>query len=254
MITDPVFYAVAIPAVTLVGLAKGGFAGIGMVSTPLLSLIVGPIQAASIMLPILLVQDAVGVFNYWGKWDRRILVLMLPGAMLGILLAFLLAARISEAAFELALGAISVVFGLRYLLRRRLVQPTRGGPIAGAICGMAAGFTSAIAHAGAPPFQIYVMPQRLPHEVFAATSVVFFATINVVKIAPFLALGGLSPGNLATAGALLPLAILTTLAGIALVRRVSGERFYVIIYVLLVIAGLQLIWNGGAGLFQPLAS
>jgi uncharacterized membrane protein YfcA len=249
MITDPLFYAVAIPAVTLLGLAKGGFAGVGMISTPMVSLVVGPIQAASIMLPILIVQDAVSVYTYWGKWDRRNLALMLPGAMLGILLAWLLAARVSEAAFELALGLISLLFGLRYLVGRKLVRPSRPGPIAGAVCGLASGFTSTIAHAGAPPFQIYVMPQRLPHEVFAATSVLFFAVINVVKVAPFAALGGFSAENLATAAALLPLAILTTLGGVALVRRISGERFYSVIYGLLVLAGLQLTWNGGSSLF-----
>jgi uncharacterized membrane protein YfcA len=200
------------------------------------------------------VQDAVSVYSYWGKWDRRNLVLMLPGAMLGILLAWLLAARVSEAAFELALGMISVLFGLRYILGRKLVQPTRPGPIAGAVCGIAAGFTSTVAHAGAPPFQFYVMPQRLPHEVFAATSVLFFGVINVVKVAPFAALGGFSAENLATAAALAPLAILTTLAGVALVRRVSGERFYAIVYGVLVLAGLQLIWNGGSDLFWPVTN
>ncbi len=248
MITDPLFYAVAIPAVTLLGLAKGGFAGVGMISTPLVSLVVGPIQAASIMLPILIAQDAVSVYTYWGKWDRRNLVLMLPAAMIGVLLAWLLAARVSEAAFELALGMIALLFGMRYLFGRRLLRPKRAGPVVGAVCGAASGFTSAIAHAGAPPFQIYVLPQRLPHEVFAATSVLFFAVINVVKVAPYAALGGFSEENLATAAALLPLAIVTTLGGVALVRRVSGDRFYSIIYALLVLAGLQLIWNGGSKL------
>ena len=69
IITDPLFYAVAIPAVVFLGLSKGGFSGIGMVSTPLVALVMPPLEAAAILLPILLVQDAVSVFVYRCVWD-----------------------------------------------------------------------------------------------------------------------------------------------------------------------------------------
>ena len=68
IVTDPLFYLLAIPAVTLLGLGKGGFAGIGMVSTPLLALSVPPLQAAAVLLPILLMllllltQAGLGLF------------------------------------------------------------------------------------------------------------------------------------------------------------------------------------------------
>src|SRR4051812_40744105 len=114
MIVDPWFYAVAIPAVILVGLSKGGFAGISALSLPLLALQISPLRGAVIMLPILMVQDAVSVWAYWRKWDRANLKVLLPGAVVGIVAAYLLAAYVSQAAFTLSLGIVSLIFGARY--------------------------------------------------------------------------------------------------------------------------------------------
>lgn len=115
MLTDPFFYLVAIPAVILLGLTKGGFAGIGVVAVPMMTLAVSPVMAASIILPILLVQDVVSVWSFRKTWDKAILVLMLPAAAVGIFLGWALAALVEEAAVELAVGAISVVFALQRL-------------------------------------------------------------------------------------------------------------------------------------------
>ena len=101
-----------------------------------------------------------------------------------------------------------------------------------------------IAHAGGPPFQIYVMPQRLPRDVFVGTGAIVFALVNWIKVPPYLALGQFTMENMATAGALFPLAIASTWAGVLLVRRVSGQSFYTAVYVLLVFVGATLIYDG----------
>src|SRR5215213_2148747 len=92
MITQPVFYAAAIPAVTLMGLAKGGFSGIGLLALPLMALVVSPVQSAAILLPLLIVQDVVSVFAYRHSWDRRNLAILVPSAGVGILAGYFLAA------------------------------------------------------------------------------------------------------------------------------------------------------------------
>jgi uncharacterized protein len=127
MITDPWFYAAAIPAVILLGISKGGFAGIGALSLPLLALVISPIKGAAIMLPILMVQDVVSVRAYWRQWDSRLLAPMIPGALVGIILAYLVAAYISDAVFELFLGVLSVLFGIRHLLKGDSLPPTQPG-------------------------------------------------------------------------------------------------------------------------------
>jgi uncharacterized protein len=244
MITDPLFYAAAIPAVILVGLSKGGFAGIGALSLPLLALVISPIQGAAIMLPILMVQDVISMQAYWKQWDRTNLAHMVPGAVVGILAAWLLAAWISEAIFELVLGLISVGFGLRHLFEAGDVPPRPTNALAGFFWGGVSGFTSMVANTGGPPFQIHVTPQKLARDTFIGTMVLFFFIINWLKVVPFIALGQFTGRNLWTSLVLVPVAVLSTWAGIWLVRRVSGESFYRIIYALMLLVGGKLIWDG----------
>jgi len=245
--TDLRFYLFAIPAVILIGLAKGGFSGLGALGTPLIALGIDPIRGAAILLPILIVQDVVGVAAFRRTWDGRVLAIMLPGAIAGVAMGYAFAASVSERLVLAALGAVSILFGA-YRLRaergHRVEASTRSPAWVGALFGVATGFTSQIAHAGGPPFQMWVMPRRLPRDVFVGTSAIFFAALNWIKVPAYVALGQFTPGNLAAAAILLPLAILSSLAGVWLVRRVAVERFYTIVYALMVVAGAKLLGDG----------
>ncbi|MBD3849231.1 sulfite exporter TauE/SafE family protein [Bosea sp. SSUT16] len=247
---DLVFFAAMVPAVILTGLAKGGFSGIGLLSLPLMALVVSPVTAAAIMLPLLIAQDVVSVWSYRREFDRRNLATLAPGALLGILMGYLLAAKVSDAAVVLAVGLISVGFALRRMLSdgKKPTVATQASWGAGSFWGFFCGFTSMVAHAGGPPFQIYAMPQKLPPAVFVGTGAIFFAAMNWVKIIPYIALGQFSAANLIASAALLPFAIAATFAGVWLVRRVPAERFYGIIYWLLVVVGLKLVFDGLGGL------
>lgn len=251
MITDPLFYMAAVLAVILMGLAKGGFSGLGLLSLPLMALVASPVQSAAIMLPILVVQDVVTVWAYRRSWDRRNVAILMVGSIIGIGLGYLLAARVSEPAVRLAVGAISIVFAVRRLALERRPEPPKAAKAdvpRGLFWGLAIGFTSMIAHAGGPPFQVYVMPQNLARDVFVGTGAVLFAIINWVKVPPYIALGQFTRENLLTSAALFPVAIVSTWAGVLLVRRVKTERFYTIVYCLLILVGLKLIVDGATTL------
>jgi uncharacterized membrane protein YfcA len=244
VIQDPLFYLLAAPAVILLGLSKGGLAGVGSLALPLLALVIDPVQAAAILLPILIAQDIVGVWSFRRHLDWYVLGWTLPGATLGILIGYLFAARVSATGVMALVGAISIAFGAyRLWLGRRATPTTRGSAPGwvGALAGVASGFTSQIAHAGAPPFQLWVLPRRLPRDMLVGTWAVYFAALNWIKVPAFAALGQFSATNVLTAAALLPLAILSTFAGVWLVRRIDGERFYTIIYWLMILVGLILI-------------
>lgn len=250
MLNDPSFYFVAILAVSLMGLAKGGFAGVGALAMPLLALVISPVQAAAIMLPVLIVQDVVGVWAFRKSWDRGTLLLLVPAAAVGIILGYLLAAKVSTTAVLAALGAISMIFaGYRLWISRggRVPVPRDAPAMLGAALGVTAGFTSQIAHAGQPPFQMWVMPKNLPPTTLAGTNAIFFAVINWLKVPAYLALGQFTKVNLTAAALLMPMAIATTFAGVWLVRRVQAERFYTIIYLLMIAVGAQLIWKAMMG-------
>ena len=240
------FFALAVPAVILLGLSKGGFVGLGALSLPLLALAISPVRAAAILLPILIVQDVVGVWAFRKSWDGHILAWMLPGSMIGIALAYIFAARVSEGAVLGVVGAISILFGAYRLWTDRrgaISAPAKSPGWVGTLAGIASGFTSQIAHAGQPPFQIWVLPKRLPRDVLVGTTAIFFATTNWLKVPAYWALGQFSRDNLLAAATLLPVAIASTFAGVWLVRRVSPARFYTAIYALMVLVGVKLVWD-----------
>ena len=246
MLSDPIFYLLAVPAVILLGLAKGGFSGMGALSLPMLLFAVDPVQAAAILLPILMVQDVVSVWAFRRTIDWSVIRAMLPGATLGILIGYLYAASVSPAAVMAAVGAISILFGAYRLWVERGDPPApRHLPgWSGQAFGIASGFTSQIAHAGAPPFQFWVLPRQLTRDMLVGTSAFFFFAVNWIKVPAYAALGQFTRENMLTAAALMPVAILSTFAGVWLVRRVSAARFYTAIYVLMIAVGAKLVWDG----------
>lgn len=244
---SPLFLALATIAVILLGISKGGFAGVGAIGTPLLALAIGPVEAAAIVLPILIVQDVVSVWAFRKSWDGRVLALMLPGAVIGIFTAYWFAARLPEAGMQIALGLISALFAARSLwLQRGGRIPAPANPPAwfGVLMGVISGVTSQIAHAGQPPFQIYVLPKRLARDVLVGTTAIFFAAVNWIKVPAYIALGQFTRAHLLTSLTLMPLALVSTLAGVWIVRRVDADRFYTLIYWLMLGIGLKLIWDG----------
>jgi len=248
MIVDPLFYALAVPAVVMLGLSKGGFAGIGALSLPMLAMAVDPVRAAAILLPILIVQDVVGIWAFRRTIDWPVIAWMLPGAGAGILLGYGFASAVQPSAILAAVGAISIGFGLwRLWSARHAVPAARRSPgWVGTLFGVASGFTSQIAHAGQPPFQLWVLPRQLPRDMLVGTTALFFGAVNWLKVPAYLALGQFTPANLATSAALLPVAIVSTFAGVWLVRRVSVSRFYTLIYLLMIAVGVKLVWDGVA--------
>ncbi|MDB5631569.1 MAG: hypothetical protein JWR49_424 [Tardiphaga sp.] len=250
IITDPFFYAVAIPAVIFLGLSKGGFAGIGIASTPLLALYLPPLEAAALILPLLITQDVISIYVYRRDWDASNLKILLPGAVIGMALAWLLASHISDNAVRLTIGLIGVAFVANVWLKRASIEPTRMGPAAGVFWGGLAGFTSFMTQAGGPPYQVYVLPQRLPKLVLVGTTTIFFAVVNALKVVPYFMLGQFTPANLATSIALLPVAIAANFGGIWLVKHTPTGLFYKIAYVLLLLISLALLWQGVSELLR----
>ncbi|WP_350335192.1 sulfite exporter TauE/SafE family protein [Coralliovum pocilloporae] len=248
MIEDPYFYAIALPAILLVGLSKGGFGGaLAMLGVPMMTLVIPPVQAAAILLPILIVMDIVGLLSYRKIYDRQSLINLIPPALLGILAGWAMASLVSDAMVRLIVGLIAVSFTLRYWLQtaERRKTPARHSRPWGILWGTIAGFTSFVSHAGGPPYQMYTLPLRMDPRLFAGTAVIFFAVVNSVKLIPYFALGQFSADNLLTSLVLMPLAPIATLIGVWAVNVINPEKFYSLTYSLLFLIGLKLIWDAG---------
>lgn len=248
---DPYFVTIAVIAVLIVGLSKAGLLGsLGMVGVPLLSLVMPARDAAGMMLPVLLAMDAIAIWTYRKEVDWHILRIMLPGAAVGTIAGWLLWSVVSDAAVLLFVGVVTLLFILDAVLplRKRLagLPPSRGW---GTFWGGFAGFTSFISHTGGPPFQIYVLPQRLNPIVYSGTTAFFFAIVNSAKLVPYFFLGQLNVANLTLSAALIPVGIAGVLLGVWLVRRISIAWFYRIAYWLVFLLSLKLIWDGAQGVF-----
>jgi uncharacterized protein len=249
--SDPRFIAVAVLAVTCLGLSKGGLVGFGLVATPLLALVLPPVQAVAILLPIMILQDVISVWAYRRHWDRRNLLVTVPGAAIGVGAAWLFAASLSDAHVRLAVGLIALAFALNHWFARpRLRAEATPTVLQGIFWGGISGFTGTLANAGGPPFLVHLLPQRLDKLTFVGTMAIYFAALNAIKILPFLALGQFSAENLIVSAMLAPLAIVTNLVGIWVVRKLPNDVFYAGAYVLVALVSLALIWQGSTGLLH----
>jgi uncharacterized protein len=245
LITDPAFYAAAIPAVLLMGISKSGFgAGFGSLAVPLMALAVTVPQAAAIMMPLLLVMDLMGLHAWRRHFDWPLIRFLLPFGLLGTVVGTLLFRSMDAQ----TVAGIVGLFTLAFLAQRLLFPPRVDSPPpprwVGAVLTTTAGFTSFVAHAGGPPVNAYVIPMRLTPPVFAATMAVFFFAVNLSKWIPYAWLGLLDLRNLATSLVLMPLVPVGVLVGVRLAQRVSPVLFYRLVYAGMLLTGLKLVWDG----------
>ena len=221
---DLVFFMFAIPAVLFAGISKGGFgSGAAFAATPLLAMILEPGQAVGLMLPLLMVMDVTNLKPYWRKWDwlnaRALIIGSVPGTAAGALIYSLA----DPDFFRLLIGAVALGF-VAYQLARRLgllrvtQKPFR--PLSGGFWGFVAGITSFISHNGGPPFQAFVLPQKLPKLAFAGTTTITFAAINLFKLPAYGAVGLMAGFDWKTT---------TWMAAVAVAGAVVGRRLTVIL-------------------------
>lgn len=255
MLPDFDFYLIAIPAVLLVGFAKGGMGeALSLMGVPLMSLAVPPVEAAALLLPILIAMDIVSLWMWRHHGDGRTLRMLLPGGLIGIAIGWATSAYVPRDALKLIIGLIIVVFALRYAWnswRARqgtVIEPKPQRTGAAAVLGTFSGYGSFVAHAGGPPFQIYALPLQLPPRDYTGTIVRFFAILNAVKLVPYFALGQLELTNLKTSLTLFPPAMIATAAGAWVVRRMKPQVFYPFMYTMAGLAGLKLIHDGAAAM------
>lgn len=248
MIPDPWFWALAIPAVALTGISKGGFGGGAAVATPLMALTIPPAQAAAIMLPVLCLMDIAGLRAYLWRWDRRVVRILVPAGLLGTGIGALTIRAMNDDWIRILLGSVALGFLAWTLYPKKSISMSKPGTAAGWFWGSLSGFTSFITHAGSPPVMVYLLPQKLEKEAFVATSLIYFCTLNYAKILPYLGLSLIDAQVLATAALLVPVGVAGTYAGLWLQRRIDVRWFYRLIYTLLFLTGSKLLYDGITGL------
>jgi uncharacterized protein len=249
IITDPGFYALAVPAVLITGLSKGGFSGIGTLSVPMLTLVVTAPQAVVIMLPLLLLADVIGLIGFRAKIDKAILKLAIPSGLVGILLGWLLFRYVNTNLLKAVIGIEAIIFAVQKLLEGRSAWTGPGLPLnkpKAAFFSILAGFASFLSHTGSPPMMQFMLPMKMDRMVMVGTLAWFFAFINFSKLIPYGQLGLIQVAELATSLVLLPCIPLGYWIGVHLIKKVSQARFVRIISILLLVTGIKLVWDAFA--------
>ena len=245
LIADPFFYAVAIPAVLLMGISKSGFgAGFGSLAVPLMALAVPVPQAAAVLMPVLLLMDLLGIAVFRKDFDKTLLKFLIPFGLVGTVVGALLFKLLDAKVVAGLVGAFTLLF-----LAQRLIFPPKPDSLPpprwlGAVLGITGGFTSFIAHAGGPPISAYVIPLRLTPIKFTATLAFLFFVINLSKWIPYAWLGLLDMRNMSTSLVLLPLVPIGVWLGVRFARRVSAVVFYRLLYGGMFLTGCKLLWDG----------
>ncbi len=239
------FWVVAAIAAVLTGFGKGGLPIVGALTVPFLSLIMSPVVAAGLMLPVYVVSDMFGLYAYRREFNKRVLAITCTAMTVGVGVGWATAKLIPEAYVTVLVGVISVAFALNQIFRRPVVaQPKRAEIAPGLFWGTIAGFTSFVSHTGGPPYQVYTLPLGLKKAVFAGTSTIAFAYINALKLIPYYFLGQINLASLETAAKLMPIAAVSVFFGVWVVKRLPEALFFKIVTWSLLLIGIELIRQG----------
>jgi len=249
-----VFVGLAAAAVMVMGVGKGGFGGgAGSLSVPLM--IQTGVPARSVLgawLPILLVCDIFTLRSYPKQWSRRAVMLLVPGALVGIAigLAVLDSFKGREHWLRVTIGAMALAFAAFFALRSRLEKRLearaawRPGWVAATAAGLVAGVATVLCHSAGPVTTVYLLPQKLDKRSFVGTTARFYVMLNLVKVPLFLWRGILDEPTLKFSAWMWLLCPLGVWLGSWLNRRISPAAFVKVIYVLLAVAGSKLVFDG----------
>ncbi len=244
MTPEIAFWALALLASFLVGAAKGGLPLVGLLSVPLLSLVMPAGQAAGLLLPIYIISDIYGLWLYRREFDKRNIAILVPAATIGIFFGWATARITNQDVVKLFVAVIGIAYCVDAITKAWRVVPSKPADIPrGLFWGAIAGFTSFVSHAGGPPFNMFVLPQKLPKMIYAGTSTIVFTVVNLMKLPPYVALGQVNLGSLHNLAWLAPMSLLGAWAGYKLTKIVPEKLFFQLIEAALLILSIILLWE-----------
>ena len=243
---DMTFLLIAIPAVMFAGISKAGFgSGAAFAAAAVMALVVPPGVALGVMLPLLMVIDAVSLRPYWRRWDAPSARHIIIGAAPGVALGAVIYAMVNADSFRLMIGLVCIAFvGWQWGRGRGIIRVGHFGfarPWAW-VTGLAAGFTSFVSHAGGPPVAVFLLGQGMPKTTYQATTVFVFWAINLLKFGPYAYLGIFTADTALADLVLAPFAVLGAWLGVRAHHWVSDRVFFGLTYVLLLATGVRLLW------------
>lgn len=249
-----VFWLFVAAAVLIQGISKSGFAGgAGVLSLPLMMLVMPVDKVAATLLPVLILLDMNAIYHHRTNKDWRVIRQLYVPSILGIVLGALVWWRVGQAGIELYggyikrfVGVMAVLLAFYILAKEASLEWVRGrkaGPRVGWAAGIFAGFSSTIAHAAGPIVSLFVFSQDLGKTLFVGTVAWTFTLINLTKLPFYIAVDLVDFSVLRFDLFLIPLVPVGSYLGKWMHYRVSESLFNRIIMALTLLAGVQLLFN-----------
>lgn len=228
--------------VLLIGISKSAFAGaLGVFAVPILMLKFTAIEAITLMLPLLIIADMMSIRNFWNKWQTALLAKLIPGAIVGIILANLLIDVINHEHLRLFIAFICITFAVKNIAFKQLQLSIVNNRAGAYVMSATSGITSTLVHAGGPPLIIYFTAIGLPQTQFVATAAAFFAIMNLVKLIGVISLGLLTIDTVLITVAFVPLAFIGSWLGVKINQHLDKQLFLKVMNYLLLILGFWLL-------------
>lgn len=230
--------------IVLIGLSKGGLGGaLAGLATPLMALVLPVDKVIGLLLPILMIADLFALAAHWNRWDRKQVLLLLPGAVIGVAIGTFFLASLSAETLRRLIGVIILLFVTYKITEPRLQRSIeyRARNWHGVVAGGAAAVASTLAHTGPPPVAIYLLMQKLAPQTFVATMVLFFALLNWFKVPSYFFAGLFDLELLGRVVWLLPLLPLSVWFGKYFVVRLNKRVFDRVIIGLLGMSAIFLL-------------
>lgn len=211
----------------LLGMAKTGVHGAGMLSVPLLAIAFGGKSSSGLMLPMLLVADVFGVWYYHRHASFKHLKILFPWAAIGIVAGSVAGNFISEEVFKIMMaitifGSLIVMIWMETGGREKIPDNIYLGVAAGFL----GGFTSMIGNLAGTVMAVYFLSMRLPKNNFIGTAAWYFLVMNWFKV-PFhvWVWHTINLNSWIMALTLLPLIVVGAFLGIWFVKKMSDQTY-----------------------------
>ncbi|MCM8533099.1 MAG: sulfite exporter TauE/SafE family protein [Lentisphaeraceae bacterium] len=237
----------------IVGFAKTGVAGIGILAVPIFASIFPAEKSAGILLPVLCVADVLAVTYYRRHADWKKIIPLIPWVAAGLLTAtwFYFSGR-QEGTFMYSfiqsymkptIGVVVLTI-LCLSLWKEKHKDVPEGKLVAVGTGFSAGFTSMLANAAGPIMNIYLLVMKLPKQAFIGTSAWFFLLINYVKLPlMYFGAGSINETSLKLNAMLIPAVLIGAVLGIKVVKYIPEAKFKRAVQVLVLAACLKLIFS-----------
>lgn len=226
----------------MIGIAKGGFGGLGALLTPLLALVLPVASAVGVLLPMLMVGDVFAVSMYWKEWDSDLVKRMLPAGIVGAIAGTVLLSWLSPNGLRIILGIfVLVLVAYKFLSDGIQTIQYEPKPWHAPAAGFLAGVASGMFNNGGPAFSSYLLLQKLEARPFIATSAIYFALLNLIKVPGFLYTGVLDVPLLFSLWWVFPFIPIGIWVARTTLTRLSPSAFEWIIVALLIFSSLWLL-------------